>query len=107
MKILEFTTLQKAESGLSEINIIMVDHYRDLGFDIVNDEIIGKNSLTGESRPDAQHTTSFAIIEESPDNTFHMPSTDDMPYAVDETTIIPSADFSKKDRPPSWDNLAE
>jgi hypothetical protein len=106
MNILEFETQEQAQSALAVINKIAAGWWASQGFDVVDDEtspsgkkVIGVSAKTGEPRPDAQGTTTWATIEESPVGTFYFTTLTDDPRFVDWRDYLPEGVQMPEDKP--------
>lgn len=72
--ILEFPTQESAEQGLYIINLIAVAYWQSQGYTVIEGQLIGKNSLTGEDMPDSAKTITWDTVKQSPDGTFYFTS---------------------------------
>jgi len=72
--ILEFLTKLQAETCLTAINDMAAAYWLDLGYTVVNGQLIGKNAATGEDMPDSAKTITWDVVKTSPDGTFYFAS---------------------------------
>ena len=85
MLILNFTTLEQAQSCLDTINAMSADYWKSQGYTVVDGEngkeLIGKRN--GVDAPDSARTISWAEIQESPDGTSYFTSLSNDPRFPD------------------------
>lgn len=72
--ILEFPTQQDAEQGIYIINLIASAYWQSQGYTVIDGQLIGKNSATGEDMPSSARTTTWDTVKLSPNNTFYFTS---------------------------------
>ena len=87
--ILEFQTLEDAQTALAVINQIAAAWWQSQGFTVEDGELVGKNAKTGEDAPDKARTTTWDIVQESPDGTFYFSSLSNDLRFVDWRDYLP------------------
>ena len=69
--ILEFDTKQKADICLAVINQIAAAYWRGHGYTVINNQLVPKNA-DGTDNLKAQRTTTWDVVQESPDKTWYI-----------------------------------
>lgn len=73
--ILEFDTIQKAQTCLAVINQLAISYWESRGYTVLDTPdgkaLVGKNAATGEDMPESAKTTAWDEIKTSPDGTYY------------------------------------
>lgn len=72
--IVEFSSVTDAQTSLDSINAQILQLLQGDGYTVIDNAVIGKNAATGQDDPTAVKTSTWAIIQQSPDNTFYFSS---------------------------------
>lgn len=102
MTILEFTTKAEADAALAFIKQLAIDYFTQLGYTIINGELIGKNAKTGNDEPDAPRTTHWDIAQESPDGTWYFRSLTGTRFAGAMDDLAANFTFTERELPAEW-----
>lgn len=111
MKVYEFTTRQAAEQCLAAINGMAAQFWTENNFTVVDEsgtkQLVGKKN--GVDNPSAARTVTWAVVKESPDNTFYFASLSNKPEFVNGTQQLIDAGFvfTEKDFPAEWIPVGE
>lgn len=101
--IIEFPTQSEAQAALDAINAVAAAWWVQQGYTVQDGQLIGKNAKTGQDAPDAQHTTIWAEIAESPDGTFYFSSLSNDARFPDWKQYVPGSDgWTEKELPAQW-----
>lgn len=73
--ILEFDTLQKAQTCLYIINQLAAAYWASEGYTVLDTPkgkaLVGKNAATGEDMPDSAKTITWDVVQVSPNKTYY------------------------------------
>lgn len=108
--ILEFNTIEEAESALNIIHQMAAQWWVAQGYNVENNEVIGKNASTQQDEPLKQRTIKWDDVKLSPDNTYYITSLTGNPAWDNWKNTYSSLNgpvFVEKDFPESWKSSGE
>jgi hypothetical protein len=106
--ILEFPTKTSAEQGLFIINQIAIAYWQSQGYTVIDGQLVPKNN-DGTDNLEAQRTTTWDVVKQSPDKTWYFtsPSSDERFKAwrdrLPESIVLPP----DKVFPESWNPIGD